>query len=256
MLRSDMTVPIARVVATRYATAEPPLRFCYVAHVYRAVRPTAGRSREFLQAGIELVGAAGAGRDGGGAAGHVPRAGRRRAAGATGSGSATRRCTRSCSSRPGVRRRRARALLRELVTRDFVGLEREVGVLGLDDDDADLLVRVAAAARRARRARRRSATRRRRAATACAAVRAASQPDVADARDLRPRPRRAASATTRARSSRCSTRRWARRSAAAGATTTCSAASAARCPPSASRCGVDRVHQALTRGRGRPMAEP
>ena len=31
VLRPDMTVPIARVVATRYAHAEPPLRFCYVA---------------------------------------------------------------------------------------------------------------------------------------------------------------------------------------------------------------------------------
>ena len=27
VLRSDMTVPIARVVATRYAHAEPPMRF-------------------------------------------------------------------------------------------------------------------------------------------------------------------------------------------------------------------------------------
>ena len=56
VLRSDMTVPIARVVATRYATSDPPLRFCYVAPVYRAVRPHRGMSREFLQAGIELVG--------------------------------------------------------------------------------------------------------------------------------------------------------------------------------------------------------
>ena len=46
-----MTVPIARVVATRYATAEPPLRFCYFAHAYRAVRPHRGQMREFLQAG-------------------------------------------------------------------------------------------------------------------------------------------------------------------------------------------------------------
>ena len=30
-LRSDMTVPIARMVATRYANAEPPFRFCYIA---------------------------------------------------------------------------------------------------------------------------------------------------------------------------------------------------------------------------------
>ena len=63
VLRSDMTVPIARLVATRYATAEPPLRFCYFAHAYRGVRPQRGQSREFLQAGVELIGVTGAGRD-------------------------------------------------------------------------------------------------------------------------------------------------------------------------------------------------
>jgi ATP phosphoribosyltransferase regulatory subunit len=55
-LRSDMTVPIARVVATRYATSEPPLRFCYFAHCYLGVRPQRGQPRELLQAGIELIG--------------------------------------------------------------------------------------------------------------------------------------------------------------------------------------------------------
>jgi ATP phosphoribosyltransferase regulatory subunit len=55
-LRSDMTVPIARVAATRYATSEPPLRFCYLAHCYRGVRPQRGQPRELLQAGIELIG--------------------------------------------------------------------------------------------------------------------------------------------------------------------------------------------------------
>jgi len=55
-LRSDMTVPIARVVATRYAASEPPLRFCYFAHCYRGVRPQRGQLRELLQAGIELIG--------------------------------------------------------------------------------------------------------------------------------------------------------------------------------------------------------
>ena len=55
-LRSDMTVPIARVVATRYPTSEPPLRFCYFAHCYRGVRPQRGQLRELLQAGIELIG--------------------------------------------------------------------------------------------------------------------------------------------------------------------------------------------------------
>jgi ATP phosphoribosyltransferase regulatory subunit len=58
-LRPDMTVPIARIVATRYATAEPPMRFSYFAHAYRGVRPHRGQMREFLQAGIELVGAPG-----------------------------------------------------------------------------------------------------------------------------------------------------------------------------------------------------
>jgi ATP phosphoribosyltransferase regulatory subunit len=56
VLRSDMTVPIARVVASRYAAAEPPLRFCYFAHCYRGVAPARGQPRELLQAGIELVG--------------------------------------------------------------------------------------------------------------------------------------------------------------------------------------------------------
>ncbi len=60
VLRPDMTVPIARLVATRYPHAEPPLRFSYFAHAYRGVRPQRGQSRELLQAGIELVGAPGA----------------------------------------------------------------------------------------------------------------------------------------------------------------------------------------------------
>jgi ATP phosphoribosyltransferase regulatory subunit len=56
-LRSDMTIPIARLAATRFATAELPLRFCYVAPAYRAVRPQRGQMREFTQAGVELIGA-------------------------------------------------------------------------------------------------------------------------------------------------------------------------------------------------------
>ncbi len=56
-LRSDMTVPIARLVATRYPQATGPLRFCYLAHCYRRVRPQRGQPRELLQAGVELIGA-------------------------------------------------------------------------------------------------------------------------------------------------------------------------------------------------------
>jgi ATP phosphoribosyltransferase regulatory subunit len=55
-LRSDMTVPIARLVASRYADSEPPHRLCYLAGVYRA-RPQSGQLREFEQAGVELIGA-------------------------------------------------------------------------------------------------------------------------------------------------------------------------------------------------------
>ena len=59
-LRSDMTVPIARLVATRFADAPLPLRLCYLASAYRAVLPQRGEMREFVQAGIELIGAPGA----------------------------------------------------------------------------------------------------------------------------------------------------------------------------------------------------
>jgi len=140
-LRSDMTVPIARVAATRYASAAPPLRFCYVAHAYRGVRPQRGQSRELLQAGVELIGAPapegtvealavlcdaldGIGlrdyRVGLGDASLYP--GLLDALGVQGAG--------------------REQVLHELATRDFVGLERHVGMLGLEGGAAELLVRV------------------------------------------------------------------------------------------------------------------
>src|SRR5918996_4966938 len=57
VLRSDTTIPIARLVASRYQDAEPPIRLCYFAHAYRGVEPGRGQAVEFLQAGVELVGA-------------------------------------------------------------------------------------------------------------------------------------------------------------------------------------------------------
>ena len=57
-LRSDMTIPIARLVANRLREEEPPFRFSYVGRAYRAVSPQRGQMREFMQAGVELVGAA------------------------------------------------------------------------------------------------------------------------------------------------------------------------------------------------------
>ena len=52
-----MTIPIARLVSSRFAGAEMPLRLCYIANAYRAVRPQRGQMREFIQAGVELIGA-------------------------------------------------------------------------------------------------------------------------------------------------------------------------------------------------------
>ena len=55
-MRSDMTIPIARLVASRFAVTEPPFRFSYVGNAYRAIRPQRGQMREFTQAGVELIG--------------------------------------------------------------------------------------------------------------------------------------------------------------------------------------------------------
>src|SRR4051794_3961295 len=135
VLRSDMTVPIARLVATRYAQAAPPLRFCYLAHAYRGVRPQRGQPREFLQAGVELVGAPSpegtvealtvlcAALDAAGLEDYR-----------IGLGDAA--LLPALLDGAGIEPARRGPLLHELATRDFVGLEREVVALGLDPDVA------------------------------------------------------------------------------------------------------------------------
>lgn len=55
-LRSDMTIPIARLAGTRFAEAELPLRFSYVGNAYRVVRPQRAQVRQFMHAGVELLG--------------------------------------------------------------------------------------------------------------------------------------------------------------------------------------------------------
>src|SRR3954451_22908625 len=55
-LRADATIPIARMVANRYPDASEPIRLCYFEHAYRAVKLRSGQPREFLQAGLELIG--------------------------------------------------------------------------------------------------------------------------------------------------------------------------------------------------------
>jgi ATP phosphoribosyltransferase regulatory subunit len=56
VLRSDMTAPIARVVASLLKEHPFPLRLSYHANVFRAIEAEAGREAEFFQTGVELVG--------------------------------------------------------------------------------------------------------------------------------------------------------------------------------------------------------
>jgi ATP phosphoribosyltransferase regulatory subunit HisZ len=127
-----MTIPIARVVGTRYAGAEVPLRFSYVAAAYRSVRPQRGQQREMLQAGVELVGAPGP--EGTAEALTVLHealgaAGLRDYRVGLGDASLYPRLL----DRVGVPDGARAAIMHELVTRDFVGLEREVERFGEPD---------------------------------------------------------------------------------------------------------------------------
>jgi ATP phosphoribosyltransferase regulatory subunit len=141
VLRSDMTVPIARVVANRYATAEPPLRFSYFAHAYRGVRPQRGQSREFLQAGVELVGASA---PGGTAEAVTVLCDALSAAGLenfrVGLGDVT--LYPMLLDSVGVPAEERERIIAELVVGDFVGVERELSELRISDSDAELLLRV------------------------------------------------------------------------------------------------------------------
>ncbi|PYI51301.1 ATP phosphoribosyltransferase regulatory subunit [Paenibacillus flagellatus] len=56
VLRSDMTAPIARVVASLLKEQPFPLRLSYHSNVFRAFEDEAGREAEFFQTGVELVG--------------------------------------------------------------------------------------------------------------------------------------------------------------------------------------------------------
>lgn len=56
VLRSDVTAPIARVVASLLRDRSFPLRLSYHSNVFRAFEEEAGRESEFYQTGVELVG--------------------------------------------------------------------------------------------------------------------------------------------------------------------------------------------------------
>ncbi len=141
VLRSDMTVPIARMVGSRYATAPTPLRFCYFAHAYHGVRPQRGQSRELLQAGVELIGSAGP-------AGTVEAltvlCDALDAAGLenyrVGVGDVT--LYPALLESLGVEAAARERILAELTSGDFVGVEHELAQLAVSPADAELLLRV------------------------------------------------------------------------------------------------------------------
>ncbi|MFU8890636.1 MAG: ATP phosphoribosyltransferase regulatory subunit [Anaerosomatales bacterium] len=58
-LRPEMTVPIARMVASRLKDEPAPHRVRYLADVFREQASLRGQSRQFTQAGVELIGASG-----------------------------------------------------------------------------------------------------------------------------------------------------------------------------------------------------
>ena len=141
-LRSDMTIPIARVVATRYAEADPPLRFCYFAHAWRTTDRGVGEPREFLQGGIELIGPTAPEGEAEVLAltiAGLEEAGLRRHRVGVGDGSLYRRLLGALE----VPEAEHLPLLECLSRRDLVALEMRVaGLPGLSDADRELLVRL------------------------------------------------------------------------------------------------------------------
>jgi ATP phosphoribosyltransferase regulatory subunit len=140
-LRSDMTIPVARVVATRYADAEPPLRFSYLARAWRATDRGVGEPREFLQGGLELIGVPGAEGEAEVVAiaiAALDEAGLRRHRVGVGDGALYS----SLLTSFGVPEDAHLPMMESLSRRDLVGLEGQVNALGLGDDEREKLVRL------------------------------------------------------------------------------------------------------------------
>jgi len=141
VLRSDMTIPIARVVATRYEHEEPPFRLCYFGNAYREVDRRSGQAHEFLQTGIELIGQPEPQGDAEVAALVIEAlsdAGLSRHRLGLGDGSLYRTLLAELE----VPEDERRPLLEALSRRDLVGVERRVDQLGLASSASDLLTRL------------------------------------------------------------------------------------------------------------------
>ena len=56
VLRPDMTIPIARVVATKFKEINPPIRLRYTSNVFRVHESLGGKKNEYTDCGVELIG--------------------------------------------------------------------------------------------------------------------------------------------------------------------------------------------------------
>jgi ATP phosphoribosyltransferase regulatory subunit len=132
VLRSDMTVPIARLVGTRFADADGPLRFSYSGQAYRRVTRGSGLPTEFLQVGAELIGVPGVDGDAeivGMVLDALSACGLRRHVVGIGDGALYRALLQAFE----VGDDDARALMGSLMARDLVGLEQRVRAAGLPE---------------------------------------------------------------------------------------------------------------------------
>jgi ATP phosphoribosyltransferase regulatory subunit len=132
VLRSDMTIPIARLVATRFGDHDGPLRLSYTGQAYRSVTRGSGLPSEFLQVGAELIGVPGVDGDAEIVAlvlDALSACGLRRHSVGLGDGALYRALLRALE----VPAEQAEALMGSLMARDLAGLEASVRRDGLPE---------------------------------------------------------------------------------------------------------------------------
>ena len=56
VLRPEMTIPVARIAATKYKDLRLPIRFSYIGNAFRFNEMGGGKQKEFTQAGVEILG--------------------------------------------------------------------------------------------------------------------------------------------------------------------------------------------------------
>jgi ATP phosphoribosyltransferase regulatory subunit len=132
VLRSDMTIPIARLVGTRFADVDEPLRLSYSGQAFRSITRGSGQLTEFLQVGAELIGVPGVEGDAEIVSlviDALSSCGLRRHSVGLGDGALYRALLEAFE----VPRDDADALMGSLMQRDLVGLESRVKAAGLPE---------------------------------------------------------------------------------------------------------------------------